>query len=253
MLPSLEFAFDRYFRVALDGAAHLPTGPAIYFGNHCGSTYTVEGAMLATAIFRRFGVEHPLYFLAHRAFYALPGVGPWLPRVGAVLADRTVALRILARGGQFVVFPGGDRDSHKPFRDRHKVDFHGHGGFIRMAMTARVPLVPFAHVGTHETLFVLSRGDRIARALRLDKLAGLNVFPIILSAPFGLTVGPLYPAIPLPAKLALRVLAPVRLWEHGWDDPDAPSQVDAALAHLTALVQRAVDALAAARRRPVLG
>ena len=79
MLPSLEFAFDRYFRVALDGAAHLPTGPAIYFGNHCGSTYTVEGAMLATAIFRRFGVEHPLYFLAHRAFYALPGVGPWLP------------------------------------------------------------------------------------------------------------------------------------------------------------------------------
>ena len=37
MLPSLAFAFDRYFRVALDGAEHLPTGPAIYFGNHCGS------------------------------------------------------------------------------------------------------------------------------------------------------------------------------------------------------------------------
>ena len=86
------------------------------------------GAMLATAIFRRFGVAHPLYFLAHRAFYTLPGVGPWLPKVGAVLADKDVALRILARGGQFVVFPGGDRDSHKPFRDRHKVDFHGHAG-----------------------------------------------------------------------------------------------------------------------------
>jgi len=253
LMPSLEFAFDRYFRVALAGAEHLPTGPAIYFGNHCGSTYTVEGAMLATAIFRRFGVAHPLYFLAHRAFYTLPGVGPWLPKVGAVLADKDVALRILARGGQFVVFPGGDRDSHKPFRDRHKVDFHGHAGFIRMAMTARVPLVPFAHVGTHETLFVLSRGDRIARALRLDKLTGLKVFPIILSLPFGLTVGPLFPAIPLPSKIALRVLAPVRLWEHGWVDPDDARQVAAALAYLTALVQREVDALAAARRRPVLG
>lgn len=49
------------------------------------------------------------------------------------------------------------------------------------------------------------------------------------------------------------MLAPVRLWEHGWDDPDDARQVDAALAYLTALVQREVDALAAARRRPVLG
>jgi acyl-CoA synthetase (NDP forming) len=66
-------------------------GPAILFGNHCGSTYTVEGAMLATAIMRRYGVDHPLYFLAHRAFYALPGLGPWLPTVGAVLAANTAA------------------------------------------------------------------------------------------------------------------------------------------------------------------
>lgn len=253
ILPWLERAYDRYFRVALTGAEHLPTGPAILFGNHCGSTYTVEGALLATAIFRRHGVAHPLYFLAHRAFFGLPGLGPWLPTVGAVLADRDVAHRILARGGQFVVFPGGDRDSHKPFRDRHKVDFHGHAGFIRMALAARVPLVPFAHVGTHETLLVLSRGDRLAHALGLDRRLGLNVFPLVLSAPFGLTLGPLYPAIPLPSKVSMRVSPPVRLWEHGWDDPEAPDQVAAALAFVTALVQREVDALAAARRRPFLG
>jgi 1-acyl-sn-glycerol-3-phosphate acyltransferase len=254
LMPWLEFLYDRYFRVDLQGAEHLPgVGPAIYFGNHCGSTYTVEGAMLAVALLRRHGPEHPLYFLAHRAFYTLPGLGRWLPTVGAVLADRGVALRILERGGQFVVFPGGDRDSHKPYRDRHRVDFHGHGGFVRMALTARASLVPFAHVGTHETLFVLARGDRLARALRLDKLTGLHVFPLILSAPFGLTLGPLYPAIPLPSKITLRVLPPVRLWELGWDDPDDPAQVAAALAYLTAQVQREVDALAAARRRPVLG
>lgn len=253
LFPVLEFLFDRYFRCDLVGIERVPSGPAILFGNHCGSTYTMEGTMLAVALMRRFGFAHPLYFLAHRAFYTLPTIGPWLPRVGAVLADRDVALKILARGGQFVVFPGGDRDSHKPFRERHQVDFHGHAGFIRMALTARVPLVPFAHVGTHETLFVLSRGERLARALRLDKLTGLKVCPLVLSVPFGLSVGPLYLALPLPSKISMRVLAPVRLWELGYDDPDDPAQVAAALAYLTELVQREVDALAAARRRPVLG
>jgi 1-acyl-sn-glycerol-3-phosphate acyltransferase len=195
-LPLLELLHDRWFRCRVDGIEHVPNGPAILFGNHCGSTYTMEGAMLGVELLRRRGLEHPLYFLAHRAFYGLPGVGRWLVEVGAVLADRQVATRILRRGGQFVVFPGGDRDSHKPFRDRHRVDFHGHAGFIRMSLAERVPLVPFAHVGTHETLFVLARGDRLARALRLDRLTGLNVFPLILSFPFGLSLGPCRPRSP---------------------------------------------------------
>ena len=94
LMPLLEFLFDRYFRCDLRGLDHVPAGPAILFGNHCGSTYTVEGAMLAVAIMRRHGLDHPLYFLAHRAFYAVPGVGPWLPKVGAVLAaDRAVTRR----------------------------------------------------------------------------------------------------------------------------------------------------------------
>lgn len=254
ILPVLGRISDEYFRCEVAGLEHVPAdGPAILFGNHCGSTYTVEGALLATALLRRHGPGHPLYFLAHRAFYGLPGLGAWLPTVGAVLADRDVARRILDRGGQFVVFPGGDLDSHKPYRDRHRVDFHGHAGFIRTAMTARVPLVPFAHVGTHETLLVLSRGDRLARALGLHRLTGLHVFPLVLSFPFGLTVGPLYPAIPLPSKVRMKVLAPVRVWELGWDDPDDPTHVAAALAHVTGLVQDAVDELAAARRRPFLG
>jgi 1-acyl-sn-glycerol-3-phosphate acyltransferase len=253
VFPLLELLHDRWFRCAIDGVDQVPDGPAILFGNHCGSTYTVEGAMLGVELLRRRGLDHPLYFLAHKAFYGLPGLGRWLVEVGAVLADRGVAAGILQRGGQLVVFPGGDRDSHKPFRDRHRVDFHGHAGFIRLSMATRAPLVPFAHVGTHETLFVLSRGDRLARALRLDRLTGLNVFPLIVSFPFGLSLGPLFPAIPLPAKVSMKVLPPVRLWEQGIDDADDPEHIARALRLLTGMVQREVDQLAAARRLPVLG
>ena len=43
----------------------------------------------------------------------------------------------------------------------------------------------------------------------------------------------------------MKVLPPVRLWELGWDDPDNPAHVDAALRFLTGEVQREVDVLAA--------
>ncbi|HMR80756.1 MAG TPA: acyl-phosphate glycerol 3-phosphate acyltransferase, partial [Polyangiaceae bacterium] len=150
-------------------------------------------------------------------------------------------------------FPGGDRDSHKPFSERHQVNFHGHTGFLRLSIRQRVPLVPFVHVGTHEALFVISRGERIAKALRLKKLLGLNVFPLTLSFPFGLSLGPYFAAIPLPSKVRIRVLPPMRLWELGYDDPDNPEQCRAALSMLTQRLQDELDELAHARKRVLLG
>lgn len=254
LLPAARFLHDRYFRCEVDGLENIPgPSPAIYFGNHCGSTYTLEGPLLAWNLFRRFGPAHKLYFLLHDAFF----MGQWATRklvsVGAVAGSRDVARNILRGGGQFVVFPGGEYDSHKPFRDRHKISFHGHAGFIRMSLEERVPLVPFVHVGTHETLFVLSRGERIARALGLDKRMGLKVFPISLSFPFGLTAGPWFLAQPLPAKIRMKILPPCRLWQLGFTDPENPEHLQGALKYLEALLQTEMDALAAARKRVFFG
>jgi 1-acyl-sn-glycerol-3-phosphate acyltransferase len=254
VFPRFSFLFDKYFRCEIEGLDNVPEeGAAIIFGNHSGSTYTLEAGMLAVALMRRYGFDHPLYVLCHKAFFDVPKLRQWFLDFGCVLASRDVASNVLRRGGQFVVFPGGDRDSHKPFRERHKVDFFGHAGFIRMSLKERVPLVPFAHVGTHETIFVLSRGERLARALRLKRLTGLAVFPLVLSFPFGLSLGPIFPAIPLPSKFSMKLLPPVKLWEMGWDDPDNPEHIEQSLAYLTGEVQTAVSELAAARRRPVLG
>ncbi len=253
LLRHWNVLYERYFRCELEGAEHLPTGPAIYFGNHCGSTWTVEGGLLACAIFRERGPDHPLYFLVHEGLLAIPPIGRRLLRVGAVLGSRPVARKVLHEAGQFVVFPGGDLDSHKPFSDRHEVSFHGHTGFIRMAMEERAPLVPFAHVGTHETLFVLASGRRIARALGLPERMRLNVFPLIVSFPFGFTLGPWFAALPLPAKVEMRVLEPVRLWQLGWTDPSDDTHVRASLSYLEDLVREAVGELAAKRKRVFFG
>ncbi len=253
-LSRAEPLYDRYFRCETEGLDNVPADrPAILFGNHCGSTYTLEGPLLSVAILRRYGPEHPLYYMVHRAFFDVPWLRDFLLDAGAVNADRDTAVRVLKSGGQLMAFPGGDRDSHKPFSERHRINFHGHTGFLRLSIRQRVPLVPFVHVGTHEALFVISRGERLAKALRLKKLVGLNVFPLTLSFPFGLSLGPYFAAIPLPSKIRIRVLPPLRLWEMGYDDPDDRNQCQAALSLITDLLQQELDKLARARKRVLLG
>lgn len=253
-LDTAGLLYDHYFRCETAGLEHVPAqGPAILFGNHCGSTYTLEGPLLSVALLRRHGIGHPLYYMVHQAFFDVPVLRDFLLDVGAVNADRETATRVLRSGGQLMAFPGGDRDSHKPFRDRHLVNFHGHTGFLRMSIRERVPLVPFVHVGTHEALYVISRGERLAKALSLKKLVGLNVFPLTLSFPFGLSLGPYFAAIPLPSKVRIQVLPPVRLWELGFEDADDAGECAAALAHLTELLQTELDVLARERKHVLLG
>jgi len=62
--------------------------------------------------------------------------------------------------------------------------------------------------GAGESLLVLSDGERLARALRLDKLLRVKALPTSISLPWGLNVGAvgMLPYLPLPTKLHTRVL-----------------------------------------------
>ncbi|HSQ58966.1 MAG TPA: hypothetical protein VLT84_00805, partial [Acidobacteriota bacterium] len=107
-----------------------------------------------------------------------------------------------------IVMPGGDIDTWRPWKDRYKVRFDGRTGYARTALRAGVPVVPIAHAGSHETLVVLTDGRRLARRLGLRDIARAEIFPIHLSFPFGLTIGPV-PHIPVPVCLRYRVAPPV--------------------------------------------
>src|SRR5437660_932363 len=73
-------------------------------------------------------------------------------------------------------------------------------GFVRMAMKAGVPIVPISTVGGPDSMPVLFRGRRLARALQLDKLARLKMFPIAVEAPW-IVAPALLPELPLPVKI----------------------------------------------------
>jgi len=112
-----------------------------------------------------------------------------------------------------------------------------------------VPIVPVVAIGGQETALFLSRGEWLAKTLRLDRMFRLKVLPISLALPWGLNVGDMLTHIPLPAKLTLEVLPPIRLRAQFGDDPD----VDALYRHVVGTMQRALTSLAGARRLPVLG
>jgi len=117
-----------------------------------------------------------------------------------------------------------------------------------MAARAGVPIVPVATVGGPDSMPVLTSGRRIARALQLDKLARLKVFPIALQAPWGISPAAL-PEVPLPTKIRTAFQDPI-----GVDgDIEDPAYVDAKYEEVRRAIQSGMDELARRRRFPVFG
>src|ERR1700749_1055823 len=103
-----------------------------------------------------------------------------------------------------MVMPGGDLDTWRPYSQRYRVRFSGRTGYARTALRAGVPIVPMANAGAHETLIVLSDGRRLAKALHLQELARASIWPVHLSLPWGLAIGP-WPHIPVAALPRYRI------------------------------------------------
>ena len=192
------------------GLDHLPDEPVLVVSNHSGGLFILDawglGYIWCTQV-----PERAVHSLAHEILFKLERTGAPLGRIGVLKAGPKVGIEVLRDWRRdVVVMPGGDRDVFRPYKDRFKVQFGGRKGYAKMALRAGVPIVPVANSGAHETLVVLRSGRRIAKALGLHALARADVFPISLTVPWGLTVGPL-PNLPVPARFRYRFAAPIRL------------------------------------------
>jgi 1-acyl-sn-glycerol-3-phosphate acyltransferase len=248
-LPRLWLAASLYFRGEVRGLGNVPEdGPVLLVGNHSGGNLTPDTTVFTLAFSTYFGVERPFHQLAHNLVLSLPGLA-FLRKFGTVAASHENARRALEAGAAVLVYPGGDYEVHRPSWERNRVDFGGRKGFIRLAVEEDVPIVPVVSIGGQETALFLSRGERLAQALNLDKLFRLKVLPISIALPWGLNVGDMLGHIPLPAKITVEALPPIHLREEFGAEPD----VDEVYDHLQRLMQETLDALAAERRLPVIG
>src|SRR3954463_16480509 len=248
-LPGIWLLASLYFRGEVRGLGNIPEeGAVLLVGNHSGGNLTPDTGVFTLAFNAYFGVERPFYQLAHNLVLSMPGLS-FLRKFGTVAASPSNAERALKEGAALLVYPGGDYEVHRPVWERHKIDFNGRKGFIRLALAHDVPLVPVVAIGGQETSLFLSRGETLAKLLMLDKLFRLKVLPISIGAPWGLIVGDMLGHVPLPAKIVVEALPCIHLREEFGDKPD----LDEVYTEVLARRQAALDALAAERRLPVIG
>jgi 1-acyl-sn-glycerol-3-phosphate acyltransferase len=248
-LPWLWMLASFYVRGEVRGLDRIPAeGPVLLVGNHSGGNVIPDTFIFTLAFSTFFGVERRFYQLAHNLVLTLP----WLARLrkgGTIAASPDNAAKALDMDAAVLVYPGGDYETHRPSWESAKVDFGGRKGFIRLAVARNVPVVPVVSIGGQETALFLTRGERLARLLRLDRLLRLKVLPISLALPWGVNVGDLLGHIPLPAKITIQVLEPIDVHRDFGEDAD----VDAVYEEIVTRMQLALDVLAAERRLPLLG
>lgn len=231
---------EEYFDAEVRGLERIPGGGALLAGNHNGGIMTPDTFIFLREYYHHFDFEDGPVILAHSALFEAPIIRDILRGGGAIPASRGSAHRALDEERKVLVYPGGDWEVHRPSSMRDEIDFGGRKGFITLAMEADVPIVPVVAAGAHDGWYVLTRGEKIAKALLLDKLFRIKVFPIAVAAPMGLLVGPMSLYWPMPTKIIIETLEPI--WVEG--DPDNADDVDAAYDHIVATMQDALTRLA---------
>jgi len=171
-----------------------------------------------------------------------------LRRAGYITASHANSREALTSGGVVVVFPGGDYDAYRPTAVRNTIDFRGRTGYIKAALEAKVPIVPTVSIGGQENQIYLTRGQWLAKKLRLKQLIRSDILPLSFGFPFGFSA--ILPVnVPFPTKVTVQVLDPIDIVAEFGTDPD----IAAVDTHVRQVMQQALDELAAKRRFPVLG
>jgi 1-acyl-sn-glycerol-3-phosphate acyltransferase len=223
------FGPGKYFDVKVDGWENVPDDSALWVSNHSGGTVIPDVWGFGYAWIERFGTNRPIHPLAHDMIFAVPQVGRTFGKMGVLRASSQRALNTLREWERDVmVMPGGDVDVWRPHRDRYKLNFAGRKGYARLALKAGRPIVPVANAGAHDTLYVLTDGKRIARRLHFADLFRANIFPVSLSFPWGLAIGPV-PHIPPPSKLRYKIGKAIPTDRYWVGREDIPEEVVTAL------------------------
>ncbi len=208
--PLLRFLFKRYFRVETRGIDNIPeSGRAVIVANHSG-TLPLDGVMLREALREHHRTSRDLRWLAEDFLFYLPFIGVAMNRLGAVRACQENAQRLLTTDHLIAVFPEGEKGIKKLFGQRYQLQRFGRGGYIRLCLRTKSPLIPCAIVGAEETNPMLYRFDNASRLLGLDYLPVTPTFPWL--GPLGL--------VPAPTKWRIAFGEPIELEGYGPEAAD---------------------------------
>jgi 1-acyl-sn-glycerol-3-phosphate acyltransferase len=153
--PLAQWLYQSYFRVQVQGADRLPTGPMILVSNHAGAL-PLDGPLVHLALkFERPDLPPSAWLLEDQIFHA-PIFGTLANRLGAVRANPDNAKRLLEEGRPVIVFPEGTTGLAKPRAQGYRLQRFGRGGYVKIAAASGVPIIPVATVGGNESTPLLA-------------------------------------------------------------------------------------------------
>jgi 1-acyl-sn-glycerol-3-phosphate acyltransferase len=238
VLPFFDFLYDKYFRVEVHGTEHVPDeGRCLLVANHSG-TLPFDGMMLRLAVRREHPRRREVRWLAEDLIFHFPFLGSFTHRIGAVRACQENAERLLGHGALVAVFPEGMKGIGKLFKDRYKLQRFGRGGFVKLGLRTRTPVVPVAIVGGEETNPMLTRIEYLTRALGIPYVPVTPTFPLL--GPVGL--------VPAPTKWKIFFGEPVHLEEYGAEAADDEILVGRLTEQVRSEIQQTLDRALRERR-----
>ncbi len=169
------------YRPWVEGAENVPKqGAAILAGNHL---------TVVDSIFLPLVLERKVIFLAKSDYFTEHGIKGWFKRVffggtGNIPVDRSggraseqalnTVLKHLAKGELFGIYPEGTRSPDGRL-------YRGKTGVARMALQAKVPVIPVAMIGTAEMQpagriipKIMRPGVRIGKPLDFSRYEGME-------------------------------------------------------------------------------
>ena len=241
--------FWHYFRPEIQGLERIPEGAAMFVANHNGALLMPDLFIFGMALHERFGMDGLPYGMGHQTGIGFPLLHRLFLPIGAVRGSRENAHTLLACGHKLLVYPGGELDSMRSFRNRTRIVFGKRRGYLRIALRERVPIIPVVSSGGHETLVILNEGKWLARALQLDRLLSLKTWPIVFCLPWGLWVGVPPPHFPFRTRIHIQVLEPIRFEREGPEAASDSAYVEACHRQVHTRMETTLKQLVAERRR----
>jgi 1-acyl-sn-glycerol-3-phosphate acyltransferase len=155
--------YRNYLSVTVFGREHLPARTrGLVVGNHSGGI-GVDAQMLSMALLMN-DPPRLAHAMAEYFFNTKPYAGMWLNRVGHLTGLPEHARLLLEDERLVVVFPEGSRGALKPYAQAYQLQRFGHG-FMRLALTNKAPIIPFAFIGAEEAFPIIKLLDAPTRLL----------------------------------------------------------------------------------------
>ncbi len=177
LLPILRFLFG----CEVQGLEKLqPEKKYLLVGNHSVGVF-IEGFMLLDAWENRFNGKPMCFAMTHRFFFQFPLISSMMHKVGCIPASYEASDEAFKEGNSVLVFPGGNYEAMRTYREREICDFGQKKGWIKIALKNQVPVVPVSIAGSHFINPNFVRSRLMCYVMILPALMNVKWFPISLS------------------------------------------------------------------------